>query len=161
MELDLDRQEHGRSEIDISGKLDLALGEGRPTTAQVSGTLVVQNIESRFLLDGNLQATGTAGCGRCLNDFPLQWDVPVSVMVLRDVDSEEEEEGETLLILQSRGIADLQPSLRECTILAYPLSPVCRATCKGLCVSCGIDLNLEVCECENEDYDPRWEGLPE
>lgn len=160
MELDLDRQEHGRAEIDISGTLDLGLGEGSPDTVTIAGILEVQNIASRFLISGQLQASGKAECGRCLNEFALQWDVPVSLMVIRNVDSDEEE-GETLLILQSRGVADLQPTLRECTVLAYPQSPVCREACKGMCITCGIDLNHEVCQCKNEDYDPRWEGLPE
>ncbi len=160
MELDLDRQEHGRSEIEITGTLDLGLGEGRPDTAEISGALVTQNIESRVLLNGTLRATGITECGRCLQEFPLQWDVPVDMMVLRDAYSEEEE-GETLLVLQRRGVVDLRPPLRECTVLAFPQSPVCRETCRGYCASCGIDLNQEVCNCVKEDYDPRWEGLPE
>jgi len=160
MKLDLDRQEHGRSEIDISGTLELGMGEGRSETVETLGTLVVQNLDSRFLLNGTLQAVGAAHCGRCLGEFSLTWDFPVELMVLRDVDSDEEE-GTTLLILQRTGVVDLRPALRECAILAYPQVCVCRETCKGLCASCGIDLNDEVCDCVQEEYDPRWEGLPE
>lgn len=160
MELDLDRQEHGRSEIDVAGKIELGLGEGRPAQAEVAGIVVVQNLDSRFLLNGELEARGTCQCGRCLEDFELKWQVPVDVMVLRDVDSDEEE-GETLLILQRAGVVDLWPALRECTVLAYPQSPVCRETCKGLCAICGINRNQAECTCEQDDYDPRWEGLPE
>ena len=160
MELDLDRQEPGRSEIDIAGRLELGLGEGRADAAEVTGALVVQNLESRFLVNGSLQATATSECGRCLQDFPLQWDVAVDLMVLRDVNSDEEE-GETLLILQRNGVVDLREALRECTVLAYPLNPVCREDCQGLCVECGCDLNRETCDCVKTDYDPRWEGLPE
>ncbi len=160
MELDLDRQEHGRTEIDIAGTLELGLGEGLPAQAEISGTVVVQNLDSRFLLNGVLDAQGTAQCGRCLEDFVLNWKVPVDVMVLRDVDSDEQE-GETLLILQRVGVADLRPALRECTVLAYPQSAVCRESCKGLCDTCGIDRNQGDCDCKKDDYDPRWEGLPE
>lgn len=160
MELDLDRQEHGRSEIDIAGTLELGLGEGQPARAEISGTLAVQNLDSRFLLHGVLEAQGTTQCGRCLADFVLKWKAPVDVMVLRDVDTDEEE-GETLLILQRAGVADLRPALRECTVLAYPQSPVCRESCQGLCATCGIDRNQAECDCEKDDYDPRWEGLPE
>jgi uncharacterized protein len=160
MELDLDRQEHGRSEIEIRGNLDLGLGEDLCQTAAITGTLVVQNLDSRFLLNGVIRAEGTTLCGRCLREFMLQWDVPVDVMVLRDVDSDEEE-GVTLLILQRRGVADLRPALRECTVLAYPQSPVCRESCQGLCATCGIDRNTESCDCSQESVDPRWEGLPD
>jgi len=160
MQLDLDRQEHGRSEIDISGVLVLELGEGYPKSATVVGALVVQNLESRFLLNGVLTASGSAQCSRCLRDFELQWAVPVEIMVLRDVDSDEED-GVTLVINQRAGVVDLQDSVRECAVLAFPQSPVCTESCRGLCASCGVDLNHETCDCRRDEFDPRWEGLPE
>jgi uncharacterized protein len=159
MKLDLDRQEIGRSDLAICGTLKLGLPDGRPPEAQVEGTLVVQNLESRVLLNGSLQAEGLAECGGCLEDFTLRWDVPVEVMVLRDVDSDENE-GETLLILQRKGEVNLHDSLRECTILAYPQAALCKPDCKGLCPECGIDRNQATCVCSENEIDPRWEGLP-
>ena len=157
MELDLDRQEPGRSELPISGRLALDAGDDRVAEAELRGDLV---IESRFLVNGSLEAVGRTTCGRCLQEFDLSWDVPVDLMVLRNVDSDEEE-GETLLILQRDGVVDLRESLRECTLLAYPQSPVCREDCRGLCAQCGCDLNSESCDCADNDNDPRWDGLPE
>ena len=107
MELDLDRQEPGRSELPISGRLALDAGDDRVAEAELRGDLVIQNIESRFLVNGSLEAVGRTTCGRCLQEFDLSWDVPVDLMVLRNVDSDEEE-GETLLILQRDGVVDLR-----------------------------------------------------
>jgi len=146
MKLDLDRQETGRSDLAIRGTLKLGLPDGRPHEAQMAGTLVVQNLESRVLLNGSLQAEGLAECGSCLEEFTVRWDVPVEVMILRDV-ATDESEGETLLILQWRGEVDLHDSLRECTILAYPQAPLCKPDCKGLCPECGIDRNQATCDC--------------
>ena len=160
MKLDLDRQAPGRSELPVKGNLELGMGEGRPDTAVVTGTLVVQNLESRVLVSGTLTAAGTAECGRCLADFPIEWNVPVDLQVLRDVETDETE-GETILILQQKGEVDLRESLRECSVLGYPQAPVCSEECKGLCPECGIDRNLGTCDCEEENVDPRWEGLPE
>jgi len=140
MKLDLDRQEIGRSDLAICGTLKLGLPDGRPSEAQVEGTLVVQNLESRVLLNGSIQAGGLAECGSCLEEFTVRWDVPVEVMILRDV--------------------DLHDSLRECTILAYPQAPLCKPDCKGLCPECGIDRNQATCDCSENEIDPRWEGLP-
>ncbi|MEN8005523.1 MAG: DUF177 domain-containing protein [Candidatus Krumholzibacteriota bacterium] len=159
MKLDLDRQEFGRAELDITGSLKLDMGEGRPAEASVTGTLVVQNLDTRFLLNGTLRAEGRTECGRCLGTFPLAWDVPVEVMVLRDVDTDETE-GETLLILQQAGEVDLRDSLRECVVLAYPQAPVCKPDCRGLCPECGIDRNQATCDCSENVVDPRWDGLP-
>ncbi len=160
MQLDLDGQELGQSELDIAGTLQLGLGEGKPDAVEIAGTLVVQNVESRFLLNGALRATGTCECGRCLQSFAQQWDVPVALMVLRDAHSEEQD-GEMLVLHQRNGVVDLEESLRECTVLGFPQNPVCNEDCKGFCASCGKDLNKEACDCASDDYDPRWEGLPD
>jgi uncharacterized protein len=85
--------------------------------------------------------------------------VPVELMVLRDPHSNETE-GDTLLILQRDGEVDLAESLRESAALAYPQMTICRDACRGLCASCGADLNDGPCGCVEEPVDPRWEGLP-
>jgi uncharacterized protein len=159
MKLDLERQETGRSELAIHGTVKLSMSDGRPSVAQLDGTLVVQNLESRVLLNGSLQAEGRAECARCLEEFTIHWDVPVDVMVLRDADSGESE-GETLLILQAGGKVDLHESLRQCSVLAYPQAPLCKPDCKGLCPECGIDRNQATCDCSKDEVDPSWEGLP-
>ncbi len=159
MYLDLDRTPAGRSELGITGTVALGLGEGYAPEAAISGELTLQNLESRVLASGTLQASGTAECARCLAAFALAWEVPVDLMVLRDTHSEETE-GETLLILQRDGEVDLSESLRECAALAYPQTTVCREDCRGLCASCGADLNDGPCGCVEEPVDPRWEGLP-
>jgi len=159
MKLDLDRQEFGLSELDIDGSLDLGMGEGRPAEVSITGTLVVQNLDSRLLVSGVLRADGRTDCGRCLGTFSLAWDVPVDLMVLRDVDTEETE-GETLLILQQAGEVDLRDCLHECAVLAFPQAAVCRPDCKGLCPQCGVDRNQSTCDCSEDMVDPRWDGLP-
>lgn len=159
MKLDLDRQERGRSELPCGGELPLGLADGRPSTAEIRGVIVVDNVESRFLLGGTLTAEGRAECGRCLSEFDLTWDVPVEIMILRDVDSDEGE-GDSLVIRQRTGEVDLSEPLHELTVLAFPQAPVCRDDCRGLCPACGIDRNTGTCDCADDDVDPRWDGLP-
>ncbi len=159
MKLDLDRQESGRSGLPVEGDLELALGDGRVDHASIRGELVVDNVESRFLVNGVLQAEGRAECGRCLAEFDLRWEVPVEIIVLRDVDTDEGE-GDSLVIRQRAGEVDLVDALRESAVLAYPQAAVCRDDCRGLCPQCGIDRNTGTCTCADEDIDPRWAGLP-
>ena len=54
---------------------------------------------------------------------------------------------------------DLAPALREQILLAVPPSPVCDEECKGLCPTCGKDLNAGDCGCEKTTIDPRWAAL--
>ncbi len=162
MKLDIDRQDYGRSEIEISGTLALDMGEDRPGTATVQGTLIVDNLETRFLLNGKVKASGQSQCGRCLEDFQFEWDVPVDIMImLQQERNQDPDEGQnkTMILHQNRGEVDLSETLTECLVLAFPIATVCSEECKGLCSSCGIDLNRQSCECTNEDFDPRWAAL--
>ena len=159
MKLDLDRQGGGRSELLIEGFLDLGVPRGRPSRAEIRGNLRVDNVGSRFLVAGSLDAVGIAECSRCLGQFELAWEVPVEIMVLRKVDSEEGTE-DSLVLHQTAGVVDMKGPLRECVVLAYPQAPVCRENCRGICPQCGTDLNESSCDCVEEEVDPRWEGLP-
>lgn len=40
---------------------------------------------------------------------------------------------------------DLRPVVRELLVLAIPMAPVCSESCKGLCPTCGADLNHASC----------------
>jgi uncharacterized protein len=159
MKLDLDRTAAGRSELELAGEVRLGLPEGGPDRTAVSGSLTVDHVSRRFLLGGTLTATARATCGRCLEEFDCTWDAPVEIQVLLDAASDEGE-GDTLVIRQSRGEVDLHEPLRELLMLAFPLAPVCREDCRGLCAACGIDRNRGTCTCAEEDHDPRWDGLP-
>jgi uncharacterized protein len=53
----------------------------------------------------------------------------------------------------------LEDVLREQVLLSLPAKALCRADCKGLCPSCGRNLNTETCSCEPVKADPRWSAL--
>ena len=54
---------------------------------------------------------------------------------------------------------DLWPDLREAMVLALPMKPLCSEDCRGICPTCGKDLNNGECRCGKRSMDPRWEGL--
>ncbi|MBA3949055.1 MAG: DUF177 domain-containing protein [Acidobacteria bacterium] len=54
---------------------------------------------------------------------------------------------------------DLVQLIREQTFLAMPMKPLHSDLCKGLCPSCGANLNETVCTCTTEWIDPRLAPL--
>ena len=54
---------------------------------------------------------------------------------------------------------DLRPAVREQWLLNVPGYALCRDDCKGLCLTCGAELNLGPCECASSAADPRWTTL--
>ena len=54
---------------------------------------------------------------------------------------------------------DLRPFLEEALLVFMPFAPLCDKDCKGLCQSCGENLNERTCDCKHEKIDPRFEAL--
>ena len=56
-------------------------------------------------------------------------------------------------------VLDISEVVESSIVSTLPIKRLCREDCKGLCQSCGINLNKETCSCNNEDYDLRFEEL--
>lgn len=54
---------------------------------------------------------------------------------------------------------DLEPIVMEELHVSIPMSVLCKEDCKGLCSTCGGDLNVDGCDCASTDIDPRLSGL--
>jgi uncharacterized protein len=107
--------------------------------------LMVTPVQQGLLVRGRLQTTVRAACDRCL----CAVDIPV---VVPDACYHFEE--------MPVGILDLTESVREDILLALPQACLCREDCRGLCPSCGKDLNKETCSCAGfEDAADPWAGL--
>jgi len=77
-------------------------------------------------------------CGRCLEEF-------VSVVTTDAVLS---------YTVQPTDVVDITEDIRQEIILAYPMTPVCQPDCKGLCSTCGQNLNVASCSHQlNESAD--------
>ena len=85
--------------------------------------------ERELVVNATIRAPLSLTCARCLEEFPLV--VAPRALWTYDVGPSDE--------------VDLTEDVRQEVILAYPLVPLCRPTCKGLCSVCGQDLNIAGC----------------
>ncbi len=124
-------------------------------------------------LEGALEGVLELTCGRCLTRYretvreryrlvlePAGSRVPAdpegAAVLARDglVLSDEFEAG------WFRGSEiDLGSFLQEVIALAFPVQPVCREECRGLCPQCGADRNTESCECSDVRPDSPFAAL--
>ena len=88
---------------------------------RTEGDLVV-----RAQISGRIELT----CARCLTPF----ERPLSTSMILTFD------------VQPTDVIDITDDVRQEVILAYPMIPVCRDDCKGLCPVCGQNLNNQACE---------------
>jgi len=63
------------------------------------------------------------------------------------------------LIINEYHVLDLSEVLRQAMLLTQPLPPLCRDDCAGLCPTCGVNKNLETCDCHTVEIDSRWAAL--
>jgi uncharacterized protein len=118
---------------------------------------VVVDTELAWVTDG-LLATGTVSapwvgeCRRCL--APVHGELAVEFCELFE---ESPREGESYQL--RRDTIDLTPLVREAILLELPLAPLCGPDCRGLCPTCGADLNRSPCDCAATPVDLRWAAL--
>lgn len=54
---------------------------------------------------------------------------------------------------------EMNDVLREVVLLALPMQLVCSDDCKGVCPTCGQNLNQKACDCHPQAADDRWSKL--
>ena len=110
---------------------------------------------------GRLIKTSACQCGKKDNaGGPPQWRCLVeaksevggdATLIFADTEATEEGGEDPDVFPLGRGRSgmevDLRPALREQWLLEAPAFVLCRPDCKGLCLTCGANLNLGACSC--------------
>lgn len=144
-------------DVTISARLsDVSNALGRLTGDPVEGRLRVESVVEGVLVTGRVQAPAEFDCARCLKPVPATLEV--ELCELFTAPGHEAPPEEESYRIEDQDI-DLEPMLRDAVALAMPLKPVCTEDCKGICPTCGHDLNAGECSCSEEELDPRWAAL--
>jgi DUF177 domain-containing protein len=96
-------------------------------------------------------------CYRCLVEAVV--DVPINGREYQAARPGDDEELKTPYV--SDDMLDLTAWARDAIALALPEQILCRPDCAGLCPVCGVNLNVEPHEHDEERADPRWAALAE
>lgn len=140
---------------------DLKLDERFPGEVVVSARL--DKTAHEITLHATVTTTGQFTCDRCLDQFQRPIEAEYTVLyVLNGGGSRGDESDETFDVQNlspDENIIDLGNDVREYVLLAVPIKLLCREDCKGLCPTCGANLNRKQCDCEEASIDPRWAPL--
>lgn len=112
--------------------------------------------EGQYYWQVSYATTVEAECRRCLTRVEVPVDEHSGMVFATDATATEGE-GYFLLPPRAQDI-DLREPLREEVLLALPRFVECRPDCKGLCPTCGANLNEGPCGCAPAG-DPRWDAL--
>lgn len=152
--------------IELNRQLDGAGSDASgPFVSGASITYRLSRIDNRLLLEGEVAADLSLQCGRCLAALTgrLNESFSLALTVVDEVHSDDEEleldEDQINSIAQVEGEVDLFPVLQEQLLMSLPTQSLCRENCAGLCPYCGVDLNIDSCNCEPKHFNNRFGKL--
>lgn len=111
----------------------------------------------RFYLNGRMAGTAELDCRRCLKAVRVAVDEEFQALFAPSGD-EEAEDPDVFMYDPNAWELDLRPALRELWLIAVPRYVLCDEACKGLCPTCGRNLNEGPCDCPPV-RDSRWDAL--
>jgi uncharacterized protein len=96
-------------------------------------TAEVSRITNAVTVHLCVRATVSFTCGRCIERFSQAYEKEMQASY--QVQSNDE-------------LLDIGEDIREEILLDYPIQPLCKEECLGLCPSCGANLNESKCNCK-------------
>src|SRR5262245_10795605 len=119
-------------------------------------------------INGTLTTTVELMCSRCLDPARVNISKPFDLFfrerdeAMFDEDEEVELNDEDIRTAFFTGTKlAMGDILREQILLALPMKALCRVDCKGLCPTCGANLNSGSCSCPKEEFSPHMDTLLE
>jgi uncharacterized protein len=133
----------------------------------IQGDLIVSRRSGEIKIHGELTFRTSLTCSRCLLPFEMSFTEDIFLRYLkgnphrmRSQSGEIEMKDEDLSTNFYDGdVIEIGSALRDIILLAFPVKPLCRENCRGLCPRCGQDLNLGDCGCPKKEKGSRWDGL--
>ncbi len=127
-------------------------------TSDVEGKVRVWSKDGMVIVEGEVSVELDLTCSRCLTHFrypifhhfrsiysPFQEMCQVEDLELKPYDMD--------VSIYNGVELDLENVLYEQVFLGIPAQALCQPDCKGLCPTCGANLNEDLCHCETQ---PRF-----
>ncbi len=122
--------------------------------------LVVHQQGEDLLLKGLVRTNLNLICDRCLGKMSYSVDGAFDIWLVPERPPDLKADEENILIFPPhQQEVDLSRVVAEAIYIELPQNTLCREDCKGLCSTCGADLNKQPCECATRQTDERWSAL--
>ncbi len=105
-------------------------------------------------LEGKVTGVLELTCSRCLKNFNYDIQLDINEKLTNNPENKDDE-----IIFINNDKLNLTEIVENNIIMSLPIQRLCQEDCKGLCASCGSDLNLGECKCQHLNIDPRLAKL--
>ena len=168
----IDLKDLGQDKVSLGGSLqpgdiDFKVDNIRQV-APLEWNATAERAGAEIRIAGSLRITLEFACSRCLEPARCEISKPFDLFFRQreafmfDEDDEieltEKDTRTAFFTGQQLAIGDI---LHEQVLLALPMKPLCAVDCKGLCPTCGTNLNVKGCNCPKEQFNPNLDALLE
>lgn len=147
-------------DFELADRLDLDGASAHDITGRVKFTLtnfgILASVQARAVMD--------LTCARCLEPFesPAQISFEEEYQPLIDIATglpSTTPRSDTAFTISERHTIDLREGLRQHLLLTVEIVPLHSPECKGLCPTCGVNLNQEQCQCPPQEEPSPFAAL--
>jgi uncharacterized protein len=115
----------------------------------------ISNAGDVLLLKAVLRTKVERECARCLKTFVASTETEIMEKFF-PVDAVNIDDD---AFSYEFDVVDITEAVREGLLVAEPLQVLCKEECRGLCPVCGINRNVDSCDCDTDTVDPRLAAL--
>ena len=118
--------------------------------------IVVKHVKKRELtITGEAKLAFELPCDRCLEPVRVDMDLEFTKNVdLQVSDEEQVDELDEKNYIDGYNL-DVEKLLYNEILIGWPMKVLCSEDCRGICNTCGQNLNKGTCDCEDTSLDPR------
>jgi uncharacterized protein len=137
----------GRQRMAVDDEVPIESFEGITFPEPARVHLKLRYADRMLTIEGSIDATARGQCVSCLEDVDrvvhVDVDERIDPLVGRDADPFDES---NVLTGDRLDVADL---VQQNVLSVLPMGLRCTETCRGLCGTCGANLNAGACSCTN------------
>lgn len=134
-----------------------------PVSCRVQLHKVAQMID----VSGSAEVQVRMPCSRCLEGQLFDLNIDFHQSYVEELPQVNDEDGKEVEIsAEEMGLElfdgetiDLNDEIQQQIVLAIPLRPLCSEQCKGLCATCGANLNTGECGCGGDNISMHFAAL--
>lgn len=126
---------------------------------KIEGVMSIDCMSNGYHVKGNLKAPYRLTCDRCLTIFKDLKSVEFDFILTDDAQLKYDKSDDLIYFPISENEFDLNPLFQELIQLELQMKILCKSDCKGLCSTCGINLNEKHCECNTRTNSGVWDKL--
>lgn len=131
------------------GEKEFALDDG------VSYDVVLTHTGDGVLVTGLVRASATGTCDLCLDPAHLDIAGEIQEYYLFEEPDDPDAYEDGFEVVGPERVIDLAGPIADAVIMDTPFVVLCRPDCKGLCPTCGANLNEGRCGCAEREAEER------